>query len=44
MLGWTRRDLLAGSAALTTGLAAFPGPLLAQDQPKRGGTITVAIT
>ena len=47
MADWTRRGLLkAGSAGLTASLAGLPSAASAQDtpQPKRGGTVTIALT
>ena len=47
MVDWTRRGLLkVGSAGLTASLAGLPSAAPAQgtSQPKRGGTVTVALT
>ncbi len=43
MNGVTRRGVLAGTAGLTASLATKVGPAAAQT-PKRGGTVTVALT
>ena len=43
MSGLTRRAVLAGTAGITTSLAASGRPAEAQT-PKRGGTVTVALT
>ena len=45
MVGWTRRGLLeTGAAGIGASLAVMPIAASAQGEPKRGGTVTVAMT